>query len=161
MTNQELVRYVKAVTGKFFVSVDPHKSSTDPLTFYIGCFGEKVRVSISRYDNIIKIYGQLMGIIINVYRLTPDYRKPPTFEPTFDDICRKYEQFNEQQSKPTEIPIPGTIEVDTLIDEMIHTGFKNLARKYHPDIEGEHESMVKLNEARKQLVELLKEIRNI
>lgn len=49
--------------------------------------------------------------------------------------------------------------VDSAVDAMIKTGYRALVRAFHPDFGGDPEVMVVLNRAKKEVDDLLKEVR--
>ena len=48
---------------------------------------------------------------------------------------------------------------DSAIDAIIAAGYKSLARAYHPDLGGNAEIMMQINQARKELKDLIAELR--
>jgi hypothetical protein len=51
------------------------------------------------------------------------------------------------------------IDVNSAVDAILYTGFRALARANHPDLGGNAEVMVILNRAKKELNDLIKELR--
>ena len=49
-------------------------------------------------------------------------------------------------------------DVDSAVQAMIQTGYRALARAYHPDLGGDPEVMIKLNRAKKEITELLRSL---
>ncbi len=49
--------------------------------------------------------------------------------------------------------------VDTAMEQIILTGYRALARAHHPDLGGDQEVMVILNQTKKELLDLLKDIK--
>jgi len=50
-------------------------------------------------------------------------------------------------------------DVDSAVDAILYTGYRALARANHPDLGGNAETMVILNRAKKELMDLLKELK--
>lgn len=50
-------------------------------------------------------------------------------------------------------------DVNSAVDAILYTGFRALARANHPDLGGNAEVMVILNRAKKELADLIKEVR--
>jgi hypothetical protein len=57
--------------------------------------------------------------------------------------------------------IPPIINVDTAAQAIILTGYRALARAYHPDLGGDAEVMKTLNRTKKELLDLLQSIGGI
>jgi hypothetical protein len=59
----------------------------------------------------------------------------------------------------TDISTLPVINVDSAAMAIINTGFRALARAYHPDLGGDPEVMVILNRTKKELTELLNSLK--
>jgi len=63
----------------------------------------------------------------------------------------------EVEKEVTQIPVK---DHDSAIDAIILAGYRSLARAYHPDLGGDPNIMMEINQAKKELQELIKELRN-
>jgi hypothetical protein len=54
---------------------------------------------------------------------------------------------------------PKIADVDSASEAMILTGYRALARAHHPDLGGDVETMVHLNRAKKEILDLLKTLK--
>jgi hypothetical protein len=61
----------------------------------------------------------------------------------------------ELEKDVSEVPI---VNIDTAAEAIIKTGYRALARAYHPDLGGDPEVMRTLNQTKKELLDLLKSI---
>lgn len=61
----------------------------------------------------------------------------------------------EMKKDVSEVPI---VNIDTAAEAIIKTGYRALARAYHPDLGGDPEVMRTLNQTKKELLDLLKSI---
>ena len=50
-------------------------------------------------------------------------------------------------------------DVDSALDAIVAIGYRSLARAFHPDLGGDKDTMVILNRAKKELSDLLREVR--
>jgi len=55
--------------------------------------------------------------------------------------------------------IPPITDVDSATEAMVLTGYRALARSYHPDLGGNEEVMKTINQAKKEVLDLLKSLK--
>ena len=58
-----------------------------------------------------------------------------------------------------DLATPKIHSVDSAVDAMIITGYRALARAYHPDLGGDPEVMMTLNKAKKEIQDLMRSLR--
>ena len=91
-----------------------------------------------------KYRGRLLSELPNDY-LEWLYSRQNIREPLRSQVDAEYERrrINEEE-RGTEL-VPG--ELLAMAEEVVKIGFRNLARRYHPDSGGSHERMTELNRA--------------
>jgi hypothetical protein len=79
-------------------------------------------------------------------------------EPLASAVEREFRRrHNEEEPEPA-APAGAACPDPRVADELVTAGFKSLARKYHPDMGGSHESMLAVNRVAEWLRALLRRL---
>jgi hypothetical protein len=161
MTTSHLANCLYALAGKYNLELlEIGKDKADIIGEMIDEFEKRVDIKpqdFNKYANAVSILekesnmSQTYNIRINSpFILTPNQVK--------NKLGIGYKVLEVMAEKDINNQEPIT-DVDSAMSHIILAGYRALARAYHPDLGGDPEVMIILNRTKKELLDLLKEIK--